>query len=142
MLAALFALGVSAAAAAAACTFCSLNANQQAVSFDLSTLPTGTWASSEYSVTSPCGQSNSPACGAVNDSMTQSCKGLGSLANISMVLSSNPAGFKLTLHGGFDDPPMPQGRNAVYLFVCDPSAPASNPAQSGGSFAATSIKVG
>ena len=60
--------------------------------------------------------------------MTQSCKGLGSLANISMALaSSTPTqGFTLTLHGGFDDPPMPSGRNAVYHFVCD-SVPASNP---------------
>ena len=64
-------------------------------------------------MTSPCLQSNGPQCGAQADPMTQSCKGLGSLANISVVLAAQPAaGFTLTLHGGFDDPPMPNGRNA------------------------------
>jgi hypothetical protein len=60
--------------------------------------------------------------------MTQSCKGLGSLANISIgLVAGGGSGFNLTLHGGFDDPPMPQGRNAVYKFICDTSVPASNP---------------
>jgi hypothetical protein len=121
----LLAAAVATATATSACTFCALNAAQTAVSFDLTTLPSGTWTTSEYTVTSPCGQSSSPACGAQNDSMTQSCKGLGTLANISMSLTTD--GFSVTLHGGFDDPPMPQGRNAVYVFVCDTTVPASNP---------------
>jgi hypothetical protein len=115
------------------CTFCSINPSGAAVSFDLSTLPLGTWSASlpngAYTVTSPCGQSNSPSCGLQSDPMTQSCKGLGSLANTSLALSdaAGARGFTLTLRGGFDDPPMPSGRNAVYHFVCDSSAPASNP---------------
>jgi hypothetical protein len=61
--------------------------------------------------------------------MLQSCEQLGSLANISLVLApaAPTSGFTLTLHGGFDDPPMPNGRNAVYHFVCDSTVPASNP---------------
>jgi hypothetical protein len=33
----------------------------------------------------------------------------------------------ITLHGGFNDPPMANGRNAVYHFICDTTVPASNP---------------
>lgn len=108
-----------------ACTFCALNPSGQAVNFDLTSLPSSTWTAGEYTVASPCGQSNSPVCGAQNESMTQSCKGLGSLANFSVALTAS--GVDVTLHGGFDDPPMPNGRNAVYHFVCDTTVPASNP---------------
>jgi hypothetical protein len=113
--------------AASACTFCTLNPAGAAVNFDLSGLPQGTWASDIYTYTSPCGQANTPTtCGRQNDSMTQSCKGLGTLANISVDLAANN-GVTVTLHGGFDDPPMANGRNAVYHFICDTTVPATNP---------------
>jgi hypothetical protein len=57
--------------------------------------------------------------------MTQSCKSLGTLANTTISLTAK--GIDITLHGGFDDPPMPSGRNAVYHFICDNSVPATNP---------------
>jgi hypothetical protein len=123
-----FSAGLALLASAAAfspCTFCALNPSGVAVNFDLSTLPTSTWTIAGYTVTTPCGQSDAPVCGPQNMSMTQSCKGLGSLANTTLVLT--PAGFNVTLHGGFDDPPMANGRNAVYAFVCDNTVPASNP---------------
>lgn len=122
-----------AAAAANNCTFCALTSTGDAVSFDLTSLPTdtyeGTGAAGDYTMTSPCLQSNSPECGAQADPMTQSCKGLGNLGNISIVLNNETpsSGFVLTLHGGFDVPVMPNGRNAVYHFVCDNTVPASNP---------------
>lgn len=119
-------------ALAGSCTFCSLDTSSNAVSFDLSTLPNatyeGTGVAGGYTITTPCGQSNSPQCGPQADPMTQGCKGLGDLGNISISLTNGGlGGFVLTLHGGFDDPPMPQGRNAVYHFVCDTTVPASNP---------------
>ena len=127
---------VGAAAAASACTFCALNEQGRPVSFDLSTLPTQTWsgtgAAGDYTMASPCLQSNGPQCGPQADPMTQSCKGLGSLANFSIgLVEGGGAGFNLTLHGGFDDPPMPQGRNAVYHFICDTTVPSSNPPEFG-----------
>ena len=131
----ILAVALSAPAAAWAsspCTFCALNAQGQAVSFDLSTLPTTTWESTGgpgnpelYTLTTPCGQATSPQCGAQNDPMLQSCQGVGNLANISVALNSD--GFSVTLRGGFDDPPMPNGRNAVYTFICDTSVPLDNP---------------
>lgn len=126
MLRALLAAAAAAGAAAfSPCTFCALNEGRQAVNYDLGTLPAGSWSSSEYTVTSPCGQSTTPACGAQSDPMTQSCKGLGNLTDFSVGIMAN--GFNLTLRGGFDDPPMANGRNAVYIFVCDTTVPASNP---------------
>jgi len=117
--------------ASSSCTFCALDDSKNPVSFFLDNLPNGTWetnAGESYTVTTPCGLSQSASCGLQADPMTQSCKGLGSLSNISMVLVDGGAGgFNLTLHGGFDDPPMPRGRNAVYMFVCDKSVPVSNP---------------
>ena len=127
------ALSTPLAAASGACTFCALNAQGQAVSFDLSTLPSATWEATSgqynslYTITSPCGQATSPQCGAQNDPMLQSCQGVGNLANISVALNGGDQGFTVTLRGGFDTPPMPNGRNAVYTFVCDASAPLDNP---------------
>ena len=117
-------LAASTFAAAAPCTFCALNAQSQALNFDLSSLPATTYEANGYTVTSPCGQAKSAGCGAQNDPMLQSCKGVGDLSNISVVLTAG--GFDVTLHNGFDDPPMPNGRNAVYHFLCDPSAPADS----------------
>jgi hypothetical protein len=76
------------AAAASACSFCALNPSGTAVTFDLSSLSTATYESPEYTVTTPCGQATSPRCGAQNDSMLQSCKGLGDLNNISVALTA------------------------------------------------------
>lgn len=45
-------------------------------------------------------------------------------ANVSMLIEQS--GFTLTIGGGFDNPPMPSGRNAVYHFVCDQTVPVSN----------------
>lgn len=111
------------------CTFCAVNGNNQAVTFDLSNLPTDTWQTDDgvFIATSPCGQASSANCGNQNDPMVQYCKGVGDLSNITVVLDQNNGGFDLTLHNGFDDPPMPQGRNAVYHFICDNTVPASNP---------------
>jgi hypothetical protein len=128
----LLAGGAATAALAAGdpCTFCAYNAAGQAVNFDLSALPAGTWSGTTppyneaYTATSPCGLSSTPACGVINGPMTQSCLSLGTLANTTIALTQN--GIDITLHGGFDDPPMPHGRNAVYHFVCDTSVPASN----------------
>ena len=98
----------SAAAAAGSCVFCALNAQGAAINFDFSSLPAGTWSGtappgdSEYTVTNPCSLSDSPQCGTVDGSMTQSCKSLGTLANISLALTTSPAGLQLTMHGGFD----------------------------------------
>lgn len=125
----------AAAGAAAACSFCALNSQGQAVTFDLSGLGNATYegfgepGNSRYTITTPCGQAKSPACGAQNDPMLQSCMGVGDLGNISVALASDDgsAGFNVTLRNGFDDPPMPNGRNAVYIFVCDTTVPASNP---------------
>lgn len=121
-----------AAASRGACTFCALNAQGQAVSFDLSTLPSATYESTGgpsnpelYTLTTPCGQASSAQCGQQDDPMLQSCMGVGNLANISVALNGD--GFSVTLRGGFDTPPMPQGRNAVYTFICDASAPLDNP---------------
>jgi hypothetical protein len=124
----------AAAAAAGPCTFCALNTAGQAVSFDLSGLTNTTYSAFSngfnYMVTTPCGQASSPACGQQNDPMCQSCLGVGDLGNISVVLApggSGAGGFTLTLRNGFNDPPMPQGRNAVYHFVCDTTVPVNNP---------------
>lgn len=118
------------------CVFCAYNGQGQAFKFDLSTLPNATFEATPenqnpfgetYSVTQPCGQVVSAACGWQNDPMTQSCAGVGNLANISIVMGDPSQGVNLTLHGGFDVPPMPNGRNAVYIFQCDTTAPADNP---------------
>jgi hypothetical protein len=112
----------------AGCVFCTYNSQGQAVTFDLSTLSNATYEATpqlnnpfgeSYSVTQPCGQAISATCGWQNDPMLQSCNGVGNLANISIAMSDPSVGFNLTLHGGFDVPPMPNGRNAVYHFVCD-----------------------
>ena len=131
--AALAALASLSLAAAGPCTFCAPSGGQF-VSFDLSALPNSTFeatgppANSRYTITTPCGQANSVACGPQNDPMLQSCQGVGDLSNITIALLSPPtSGFDLTLHNGFDNPPMPSGRNAVYHFVCDTTVPASNP---------------
>jgi hypothetical protein len=109
------------------CTFCALNPSGQAVLFDLSALPADTYTSDngEYVITTPCGQATSPSCGAQNDPMCQSCLGVGNLANITVALTAG--GVDVTLHGGFDVPPMPNGRNAAYHFVCDTTVPSTNP---------------
>jgi hypothetical protein len=133
VVAALF-LGARSAYAFGSCTFCAVNAQGAAVNFDLTSLPSATWEASSppgetYTVTTPCGQAKSASCGAQNDPMLQSCLGVGSLANISVALApggGGAGGFSLTLRGGFDNPPMPQGRNAVYVFVCDTTVPADN----------------
>ena len=113
----------AALASSSPCTFCAVNAAGQAVNFDLSTLPTTSYTQGEYVFTSPCGQASSGRCGTQSQPALQGCKGIGSLPNVTVVLNSD--GFDLTLHNGFDDPPMPKGRNAVYHFVCDKSAPAN-----------------
>ena len=123
---------VTASTASAQCVFCAPNAQGALFNFDLSSLPQGTWSADlprgAYTVASPCANSNSAQCGAIGAPMTQSCKGLGTLANTSLALTgTSPPGLVLTLHGGFDIPPMPEGRNAMYHFVCDPAAPAGNP---------------
>jgi len=114
---------------AGSCTFCAVNSNNQAVTFDLSTLPNASYQSADgnYIMTSPCLQASSGSCGQQNDPFCQYCKGVGDLSNITVVLDSNNGGFNLTLHNGYNDPPMPNGRNAVYHFICDNSVPASNP---------------
>jgi hypothetical protein len=121
--------GTAGGAAASYCSFCAHNGNGQAVTFDLSGLPTATfeWSTSDgvFDVTTPCGQVSSTSCGRQNDPFTQSCKGVGDLSNITVALTSG--GFDLTLHNGFDDPPMPQGRNAAYHFICDNGVPVTNP---------------
>jgi hypothetical protein len=126
-------LAVAAAGAnAAGCVFCTTTAQGQAVNFDLSGLSNTTYESAGeagevYTLTTPCGQAKSASCGWQNDPMLQSCLGVGSLANISIVMSSPAEGFTLTLYGGFDTPPMPNGRNAVYDFICDTTVPLDNP---------------
>ena len=118
----------AAAAAASSCSFCSLNGQGQAVTFDLSVLGNASYDGNGYEMTTPCGQVRSPTCGWISDPASQGCKGIGTLANVSMSLVAGGAGgFNLTLHGGFDDPPMPNGRNAQYIFICDTTVPASNP---------------
>lgn len=119
-------------ASAGSCSFCALNQQGSAVTFDLSTLSNATYEATvggqyneKYSTTTPCGQAKTSSCGAQNDPMLQECQGVGNLANISTILTPN--GVNITLHGGFDDPPMPNGRNAVYVFVCDTSVPTNNP---------------
>jgi hypothetical protein len=114
------------------CTFCTLNQNGEAVTFDFSSLSNVTYEADgvgpyneKYTVTQPCGQATSVSCGAQNDPMLQECLGVGNLGNISIVLTST--GVDVTLHGGFNNPPMPNGRNAVYVFVCDPTVPLNNP---------------
>ena len=118
------------------CVFCTLNSQGQAVNFDLSSLSNQTYEATpqtqnpfgeSYSVTMPCGQAISASCGWQNDPFLQSCAGVGNLANISIAMSSPSEGFNLTLHGGFDVPPMPNGRNAVYILQCDTTVPANNP---------------
>ena len=124
----LLALALAAAARAApACSFCALDGQGRAVAFDLSALGNASYDAGDYSVTTPCGQVRSPVCGWASDPMLQSCKGVGDLSNISVALAAGgAAGFNLTLRNGFDDPPMPNGRNAHYIFVCDSTVPPDN----------------
>ena len=129
------------AAAAGGCTFCATGAGSAGgtATFDLGGLgdathallgafPNGTTRTSEtYLVTSPCGLASSAACGPTDAPMTQGCKPLGRLAGPSSgpnatTVTRTPAGFNLTLRGGFDVPSMPHGRNAVFNFVCDQGA--------------------
>jgi len=114
------------------CSFCTLTSDGNAITFDFSQLSNATYEATvggqyneKYTTTTPCGQAKSTSCGAQNDPMLQECLGVGNLANISMTLTSN--GVNITLHGGFDNPPMPNGRNAVYVFVCDSTVPFNNP---------------
>lgn len=115
------------------CTFCATNSKGLAVTFDLSGLPNITYTANDpnlqtYIVTTPCGQASSSGCGLQNDPMCQGCRGVGDLSNITVVLNGdNGEGFTVTLHNGFNDPPMPNGRNAVYTFICDTTVPITNP---------------
>jgi hypothetical protein len=134
-------LGADAAAAAAACSFCALGGDGKAHTFDLSTLPTKTYAlsgawpngtskgSEGYEVTSPCRGVDSPTCGLSRSPMTQGCKPLGTLeagtGPNSTLVELTASGFNITIRGGFDYPVMHNGRNAVFEFVCDNSAPPS-----------------
>ena len=122
------ACAAAAAAAAADCSFCALNAQGQAVTYDLTQLGNASYDGNGYEMTSPCGQVRSPSCGWISDPAAQGCKGIGDLGNITVTLANGDgaAGFNLTLHDGFNDPPMPNGRNARYIFVCDTTVPADN----------------
>ena len=100
------------------CVFCTYNAQGQAVSFDLSNINNATVDVPGYAFTTPCGLINSLSCGRQDFPMTQSCKGLGTLANITINVTDPTAGFVLTLHGGFDNPPMPSGRKGACLLFC------------------------
>ena len=125
MLRSVVALVAATGALGDSCVFCTYNAQGQAVSFDLSNINNSTVDVPGYAFTTPCGLIDSLSCGKQDFPMTQSCKGLGTLANISITLNeSDPtAGFVLTLHGGFDNPPMPSGRNGA---CCD-AAPRQPP---------------
>jgi hypothetical protein len=119
-------------------SFCGLDSTGRASTFDLSTLPNKTFtlhdsrnphASGTYLASPPCG------CAAMAETaygfgcspMIQGAeRGLGDIrANLTLVVGDH--GFTLTIGGGDNDPPMPRGRNAVYHFVCDPTAPVDNP---------------
>ena len=60
--------------------------------------------------------------------MTQGCSPLGVLASHgpnSTLVALTAEGFSVTVRGGFNYPhPMPHGRNAVFDFICDRTAPA------------------
>lgn len=76
----------------------------------------------------PCAGAFAPSCSPYpnQDPVLQSCKSVGTLVggNVSVVPTTD--GVNITLHGGFDVPPMPSGRNAVYQFICDKTVPATN----------------
>eukprot|EP00035_Acanthoeca_spectabilis_P024842 m.455618 g.455618 ORF g.455618 m.455618 type:complete len:638 (+) comp20907_c0_seq1:3-1916(+) len=118
------------------CTFCGTSADGTAHTYDLSTLPNHTFTLHEsvgsgagkYEVSAPCGCAGlgSTARGLKCSMMLQGSRGLGDLsANITTLPTSD--GFTLEIGGGSNDPAMPQGRNAVYHFVCNASAPMTNP---------------
>eukprot|EP00039_Didymoeca_costata_P006126 m.87634 g.87634 ORF g.87634 m.87634 type:complete len:620 (-) comp13122_c0_seq1:133-1992(-) len=115
-------------AVASSCSFCGLDSSGKPQTFDLSSLSNETTSltgslSEEYAVTTPCGQANTPSCGPQADPFLQGCRGVGTLAGGNVTLNVTETGFILTLRNGFNDPPMPNGRNAVYHFICDMTVP-------------------
>eukprot|EP00040_Diaphanoeca_grandis_P027318 m.155154 g.155154 ORF g.155154 m.155154 type:complete len:642 (-) comp30927_c0_seq1:241-2166(-) len=128
-----FLLGlVSTTVASPSCTFCGVDSASKSHTFDLSTLSNVTFQCSDsngretYAVTSPCLGANTPSCGPQQDPMLQSCRGVGTLVGGHVDLNLTANGFVLTLHGGFNVPPMKDGRNAVYNFICDMTVPMDN----------------
>jgi hypothetical protein len=124
-------------AAHSSCTFCGMDAaaaahQNKAHTFDLSTLPNGSFTlhdsrgTGTYQVASPCGcaAQGTTARGYKCTCMTQGTRGLGDI-DAEVTVAIDAGGFNLTVAGGDNDPPMPHGRNAVYHFVCDKSAPVS-----------------
>lgn len=116
------------------CKFCGTDAAHKAHTFDLSTLPNGSFTlndargSGTYQVASPCGCA---AVGVTARGMKCTCmtqgtmRGLGDIdAEVTVAVGSG--GFNVTVAGGDNDPPMPSGRNAVYHFVCDKDVPPSH----------------
>jgi hypothetical protein len=123
---------------AATCrTFCGVDSAGKAATYDLSTLSNKIFTlhdihaeREEYLVAQPCGCASTVAStefGIGCTPMTQGeGRGLADIrANLSIAVGTN--GFNLTIGGGDDDPAMPRGRNAVYHFVCDATAPLDNP---------------
>ena len=117
------------------CRFC-VNASSRSISFDLTSLPNGTFdardsrpaGGSHYYISSPCRNAALPDCPSTSP-VSQSCRGLGSLNNVSVKPKEQNRGFNITLFGGSDNPPCGHtgNRTLVYNFICDRSVPASNP---------------
>ena len=134
----LFVAFAAVASTSSACrVFCGVNSEGKAQTFDLSSLPNKTFTLQDksgygrgsYLVSAPCGcaAAASTARGFKCSPMIQgNTRGLADIAaNISLDVGAD--GFNLTIGGGSNDPPMPHGRNAVYHFVCDKTAPLDNP---------------
>ena len=119
-------------AAHSPCKFCGTDAVHKAHTFDLSSLPNGsftaTGTSGTFLIASPCGCAawGTTARGYKCTCMTQGgTRGLGDITANELTVAIGSKGFNLTVEGGDNDPPMPHGRNAVYQFICDKSAPLS-----------------
>eukprot|EP00051_Salpingoeca_urceolata_P027693 m.482796 g.482796 ORF g.482796 m.482796 type:complete len:583 (-) comp22669_c0_seq1:268-2016(-) len=115
------------------CTFC-VSGGAQTFRFDLSSLPTATFATTNgYSIASPCQVADPPEpCVEVRDSpILQGCRSLGSLANATTTLlspGSGNGGFNITMYNGSNVPPCGTTgyRSLTMSFVCDKSVPATN----------------
>jgi hypothetical protein len=126
-------LAVVSTAAGPACSFCGTDPAGASHTFDLTSLPAQTFVLNDsrplvglqYQVTSPCGcvlgksaaMGPNGTCGCTP--MIFDTRGCGSLAANVTVRGAGPSGFTLTVSGGYINPPLPRGRNAVYHFVCD-----------------------
>ena len=118
------------------CSFC-VNASGRSVTYDLASLPAGTFDSApsgsyheHYHISSPCAVARPDSCmGPLWSPVTQDCRGLGSLDSVLINVSDPTAGFNLTLRDGSNVPPCgppPGNRTLIFRFVCSRMVNTSN----------------